>query len=137
MNKHVKSEMLSNTHTETHRLSTVTLIAHACLELKICSLSDAHIELRDLLHTVDSRSALQLTPHTVSVTWAVVLSKCFSYPNTLQSQHVRISDFLLYHNLTYCTRVRSLTSQKLSSWLQTYRLQSYGQVNTIVLRIQC
>ena len=51
--------------------------------------------------------ALQLTPHTGSFTWANIiwtssvmfqLSEHFSYPNT---QHVRISDLLLYKVTVY------------------------------------
>ena len=55
--------------------------------------------------------ALQLTPHTVSVTWANIvwtpsvilqLPKHFSYLNTLLSQRVQISDLLEYwHSLLW------------------------------------
>ena len=66
-------------------------------------------------HVSSSALVLQLTPHTVFVTWASIiwtlsvmlqLSERFSYPNTLRSQCIRISDVLLnfqlsFHSLQY------------------------------------
>ena len=78
---------------------------------------------------------LQLTSHTISVTWASIiwtpsvihqLSKHFSYPNTPWSQYIRISDLLLQSKFIpvpshICTRA-SFSSHYLTTSIMNIRV---------------
>ena len=90
-------------------METEQWLAHssACYLRSVQKFTFRLVESGDVLHTSTSASSsvlvLQLTSHTVSVTWASIimapsvilqLSERFSYSNTLRSQRVRITDFL-------------------------------------------
>ena len=88
-----------------HWLTVVQILALATYAVSRSSLTDL-VESGDVSHTSDSsmsvaqRLALQLTPHTVSVTWVSIImapSPYFSYPNV---SAIRIPSS---PNVSYCT----------------------------------